>query len=101
VEEVVVLARVSLTRLGLLGEAVDVVLGGGVVTGTGGVVSEAVGVGLRAFAPRVRVRVVDVPPVVGAALLGLDAVGASVRAEADAEARLRAACGMTVEAAAG
>ncbi|WP_184929567.1 N-acetylglucosamine kinase [Saccharothrix ecbatanensis] len=117
VEEIVVLARVSLTRLGLLGEAVDVVLGGGVVTGTGGVVSEAVGVGLRVFAPRVRVRVVDVPPVVGAALLGLDAVGAvgavgasdavgasggaSGGGSGRAEARLRAAYGMAVEAAAG
>lgn len=97
VEEVVLLARVSLSRLGLLGEAVDVVLGGGVVTGTGGVVSDAVASALREFAPRVRVRVVDVPPVVGAALAGLDAVGAS----AGAEARLRAAYGMPVTAAAG
>ncbi|WP_447005337.1 N-acetylglucosamine kinase [Saccharothrix isguenensis] len=97
VEEVVSLARVSLARLGLLEEAVDVVLGGGVVTGAGGLVADAVDEGLRAVAPQVRVRVVDVPPVVGAALLGLDAVGAS----AGAEARLRAAYGMPVEAAAG
>lgn len=93
VEEVVLLAKVSLTRLELLGEPVDVVLGGGVLTGTGGVVVDAVAERLGAVAPRARVRVVDVPPVVGAALLGLDAVGAS----AGAEARLRRA----YEAAAG
>ncbi|TQM81526.1 N-acetylglucosamine kinase-like BadF-type ATPase [Saccharothrix saharensis] len=87
VEEVVVLARVSLTRLGLLDEAVDVVLGGGVLTGTGGVVVDAVAARLGEAAPAARVRVVDVPPVVGAALLGLDAVGASP----GAESRLRAA----------
>ncbi|MGW4114344.1 N-acetylglucosamine kinase [Actinosynnema sp. NPDC004786] len=85
VEEVVLLARVSLTRLGLLAEPVDVVLGGGVLTGTGGVVVDAVAARLRESAPAARVRVVDVPPVVGAALLGLDAVGAA----AGAEARLR------------
>ncbi|ROP38864.1 N-acetylglucosamine kinase [Saccharothrix texasensis] len=87
VEEVVLLARVSLTRLELLAEPVDVVLGGGVLTGTGGVVVDAVAARLGAVAPVARVRVVDVPPVVGAALLGLDAVGASP----GAESRLRAA----------
>ncbi|MFD1151035.1 N-acetylglucosamine kinase [Saccharothrix hoggarensis] len=87
VEEVVLLARVSLARLGLLGEAVDVVLGGGVLTGTGGVVVDAVDARLRVDAPAVRVRVVDVPPVVGAALLGLDALGAAP----GAEVRLRTA----------
>ncbi|MEV8439011.1 BadF/BadG/BcrA/BcrD ATPase family protein [Actinosynnema sp. NPDC051121] len=87
VEEVVLLARVSLTRLELLAEPVDVVLGGGVLTGTGGVVVDAVAARLGVVAPAARVRVVDVPPVVGAALLGLDAVGASP----GAEARLRAA----------
>ncbi|MCE6999495.1 ATPase [Saccharothrix sp. S26] len=87
VEEVVLLARVSLTRLELLSEPVDVVLGGGVLTGTGPVVVEAVARRLGEVAPAARVRVVDVPPVVGAALLGLDAVGAS----AGAESRLREA----------
>ncbi|MFI9010314.1 N-acetylglucosamine kinase [Actinosynnema sp. NPDC053489] len=88
VEEVVLLARVSLTRLELLAEPVDVVLGGGVLTGTGEVVVDAVARRLGVDAPRARVRVVDVPPVVGAALLGLDAVSGG--ASAEAEARLRA-----------
>ncbi|QFZ16404.1 N-acetylglucosamine kinase [Saccharothrix syringae] len=87
VEEVVLLARVSLSRLALLAEPVDVVLGGGVLTGTGDVVVDAVRARLVAGAPAARVRVVDVPPVVGAALLGLDALGAAPAAEQ----RLRAA----------
>ncbi|GAA3892510.1 N-acetylglucosamine kinase [Saccharothrix violaceirubra] len=85
VEEITLLAGVSLRRLGLLGEAVDVVLGGGVVTGTD--VARFVASSLSATAPLARVRVVDVPPVVGAALLGLDALNA----DPSAEARLRAA----------
>ncbi|KOX31786.1 ATPase [Saccharothrix sp. NRRL B-16348] len=87
VEEVVLLARVSLSRLALLAEPVDVVLGGGVLTGTGGVVVDAVAARLGVVAPAARVRVMDVPPVVGAALLGLDAVGSAP----GAERRLRAA----------
>ncbi|WP_158848278.1 N-acetylglucosamine kinase [Saccharothrix deserti] len=97
VEEIVLLARVSLSRLALLAEPVDVVLGGGVLTGTSGVVVDAVDVRLRAYAPAARVRVVDVPPVVGAALLGLDALGASP----GAELRLRTAYETPVEVAAG
>ena len=37
---------------------------------------------LRERAPQVEIRVVDRPPVVGAALLGMDALGASPAAEA-------------------
>ncbi|WP_244992614.1 N-acetylglucosamine kinase [Saccharothrix coeruleofusca] len=87
VEEVVLLASVSLRRLALLAEPVTVVLGGGVLTGTGGAVVGAVRRRLAELAPRAEVRVVDVPPVVGAALLGLDALGAAQ----GAEERLRAA----------
>ncbi|MEU5694716.1 BadF/BadG/BcrA/BcrD ATPase family protein [Actinosynnema sp. NPDC020468] len=87
VEEVVLLASVSLRRLALLDEPVDVVLGGGVLTGSAGVVVDAVTRGLAEVAPLAAVRVVDVPPVVGAALLGLDALGA----EPGAELRLRTA----------
>nr|BFE46803.1 hypothetical protein GCM10017745_02300 [Saccharothrix mutabilis subsp. capreolus] len=61
VEEVALLASVSLRRLGLLAEPVDVVLGGGVLTGTNGVVVDAVRDRLRAVAPLAGVRVVDVP----------------------------------------
>ncbi|WP_433267694.1 N-acetylglucosamine kinase [Actinosynnema sp. CS-041913] len=81
VEEVTLLASVSLRRLALLDEQVDVVLGGGVLTGTNGVVVDLVRDRLRDLAPLARVRVVDLPPVVGAALLGLDALGAAPGAE--------------------
>ncbi|HEX6347061.1 N-acetylglucosamine kinase [Umezawaea sp.] len=81
VEEVSVLAEVSLRRLDLLAEPVDVVLGGGVLTGTGDVVVGAVRERLARSAPLARIRVVDLPPVVGAALLGLDAIGTSPAAE--------------------
>ncbi|GAA1337909.1 N-acetylglucosamine kinase [Catellatospora bangladeshensis] len=87
VEEVALLASVSLRRLALLDEQVDVVLGGGVLTGARDAVVGAVRDRLRDAAPLARVRVVDVPPVVGAALLGLDALGA----EPGAEPRLRPA----------
>jgi hypothetical protein len=45
---------------------------------------------LAKAAPRAQMRVIEVPPVVGAALLGLD----HVNAPTDAESRLRAAYGL-------
>lgn len=87
VEEIVLLSTVSLRKLDLLDEAVDVVLGGGVMTGTGQSVLGPVRQQVLAVAPRAQVRVVDLPPVVGAALLGLDTIGASP----GAELRLRSA----------
>ena len=60
---------------------------------TGG--SRGLGLGiarqLAAAAPAAEVRVIDVPPVAGAALLGLD----HVRAPVAAAARLRAAYGIS------
>ncbi|WP_199441094.1 N-acetylglucosamine kinase [Umezawaea beigongshangensis] len=81
VEEIALLAGVSLRTLGLSGEAVDVVLGGGVLTGRGEPLVSQVERRVLDAAPLARVRVVDVPPVVGAALLGLDAVHAPPSAE--------------------
>jgi N-acetylglucosamine kinase-like BadF-type ATPase len=87
VEEIVLLSTVSLRKLDLVDEAVDVVLGGGVMTGTGETVLGPVREQVLAVAPLAQVRVVDLPPVVGAALLGLDTIGASP----GAELRLRSA----------
>ncbi|MFD5828043.1 N-acetylglucosamine kinase [Lentzea sp. NPDC060358] len=81
VEEIVLLATVSMRKLDLLDEPVDVVLGGGVLTNTGDAVVAPVRRQILAAAPLAQVRVVDVPPVVGAALLGLDHIGASPTAE--------------------
>jgi N-acetylglucosamine kinase-like BadF-type ATPase len=81
VDEITVLTSVSLRRLDLLGEPVEIVLGGGVLTGTGDIVVGAVRDRVATIAPLAEVRVVDLPPVVGAALLGLDAIGARPAAE--------------------
>jgi len=74
--EVVALARVALARLDLTEESVDVVLGGGLFqSGDAGLVA-AVAAGLGEVAPRTTLRVAEAPPVLGAALLGLDELGA-------------------------
>jgi N-acetylglucosamine kinase-like BadF-type ATPase len=87
VEEIVLLSTVSLKKLDLMDEPVDIVLGGGVLTNTGETVVAPVRERVLKQAPLAQVRVVDVPPVVGAALLGLDTIGASP----GAELRLRSA----------
>ena len=90
VEEVGALAAVILRRLDLTAAAPEVVLGGGVLTGVGAqVIAEVERLCLK-VAPRARVRVVDVAPVVGAALFGLDAVGAPETAKAVLGAAARA-----------
>ena len=76
-EEVVALARVALERLKLTREPVDVLLGGGVLQAADGRVIDAIANGLREVAPASRVRQTTAPPIVGAALLGLDELGAS------------------------
>jgi N-acetylglucosamine kinase-like BadF-type ATPase len=75
-DEIVALARASLERLSLNGEAVDVVLGGGVVQAGNGRLFDAIAAGLREVAPAASVHATDSPPIVGAALLGLDELGA-------------------------
>lgn len=87
VEEIVLLSTVSLNKLDLMDEPVDIVLGGGVLTNTGEIVVGPVRERVLEQAPLAQVRVVDVPPVVGAALLGLDTIGAAP----GAELRLRSA----------
>ncbi|MER7244366.1 BadF/BadG/BcrA/BcrD ATPase family protein [Kribbella sp. NPDC000426] len=86
-EEIVAMAVVALRRLELLGERVTVVLGGGVLTAGHSVLLDRVVRLLAEVAPKAVPRVVDVPPVVGAALLGLD----HTAADESAQERLRAA----------
>lgn len=74
-------------RLNLTGQAVPVVLGGGVLAARSPLLSRAVADRLTAELPGADVRIVDVPAVTGAALLGLDQAGAP----AAAAARLRVA----------
>jgi N-acetylglucosamine kinase-like BadF-type ATPase len=86
-QEVVALAVAALRRLGLVEEAVDVVLGGGVLTAGHDLLMREIERGLARDAPQARPRVVSVPPFVGAALLALDRIGAPP----SAHRRLRAA----------
>jgi N-acetylglucosamine kinase-like BadF-type ATPase len=76
-EEVVALAVAAMRRLGVLGEHIPVVLGGGVLTAGHPQLMDEITRLLAAAAPSAEPRVVRTPPVVGAALLGLDRVGAS------------------------
>ena len=93
VAEVVALARASVTRLGLQDEHVEVVVGGGLMRGADSEFLGRIETGLRRVGPRLVLRRTSAPPIVGAALLGLDAVGAGL----EAQARLRAELGAAVE----
>ncbi|KMO94837.1 N-acetylglucosamine kinase [Streptomyces roseus] len=75
-DEVVALASVALTRLELLEEETPVLLGGGVLTAGHEQLDRRIAVELARRAPHARVSVVSAPPVLGAGLLGLDALGA-------------------------
>jgi N-acetylglucosamine kinase-like BadF-type ATPase len=89
-DEISVMAITAMRRLDLTGQATPVVLGGGVITARNPMLMASITRQLAEAAPRAQVRVIDVPPVVGAALLGLD----QVDAPPSAEARLRAAYGV-------
>ncbi|GHE67527.1 kinase [Streptomyces longispororuber] len=85
-EEVVTMAVVALERLGLLEEAAPVLLGGGVLAARHPRLDTGVRVRLAERAPKAVPRVVTERPVLGAALLGLDHLGAPPHVHA----RLRA-----------
>ncbi len=76
-EEVVALAVAAMRRLDVLGEPIPVVLGGGVLTAGHPQLMDEIDRRLSAAAPLAEPRVVRTPPVVGAALLGLDRLGAA------------------------
>jgi N-acetylglucosamine kinase-like BadF-type ATPase len=99
-EEICLMVEVAARRLGLGGgpagsgrgssdpaaaRPVPVVLGGSIMTARDPLLAGAITGRLTASIPGADIRIVDVPPVVGAALLGLDHVGAP----ASAAARLR------------
>ncbi|MFC8224426.1 N-acetylglucosamine kinase [Streptomyces sp. NPDC057287] len=85
-DEVVSMASVALGRLGLLAEEVPVVLGGSVLAARHSRLDEGIARLLSERAPKAVVQVVTEPPVLGAALLGLDRTGAP----AGAHRKLRA-----------
>ncbi|MEU3664164.1 BadF/BadG/BcrA/BcrD ATPase family protein [Streptomyces sp. NPDC032940] len=80
-DEVVTMATVALTRLGLLDEPTPVLLGGSVLAARHPRLDGRIRELLAARAPRAEPRVVTAPPVLGAVLLGLDRTGAGPRAQ--------------------
>ncbi|WP_051324778.1 N-acetylglucosamine kinase [Candidatus Solirubrobacter pratensis] len=83
--EIVALVRVALERIGPLGEPAEVLLGGGILRARDPLLLGAVNAGLAVLGVPLVTSVVDAPPVVGAALLALDRLGAP----ASARERLR------------
>jgi N-acetylglucosamine kinase-like BadF-type ATPase len=79
--EVCVMAVTAIRRLGLATRAVPVVLGGGVLTARDPLLTAEITERFAAEAPRATLRIVDIPPVAGAALLGLDHIGVPQAAE--------------------
>jgi N-acetylglucosamine kinase-like BadF-type ATPase len=85
-EEITVMATVAMGGLGLLDEECPVVLGGGVLAARHPQLLDGIAARLAERAPKATARVVTAPPVLGAALLGLD----RTEAPFPAVARLRA-----------
>ncbi|MET9909955.1 BadF/BadG/BcrA/BcrD ATPase family protein [Streptomyces sp. NPDC006476] len=85
-DEVVTMATVALTRLDLLEEETPVLLGGGVLAAQHPQLNDGIRDLLAVRAPKAVARVVTASPVLGAALLGLDRVGA----EREVHERVRA-----------
>jgi N-acetylglucosamine kinase-like BadF-type ATPase len=83
--EVVASARAALVRLELTSEPVEVLLGGGLLQAGNARLLAGIEAGLREVGPAITARANDSPPIVGAALLALDEVGA----RAEAKERLR------------
>ena len=96
-DEVVAFAVAALRRLELTADDPDVVLGGSLLRAVSPRAVETIASGVHGVAPNARVVVSPSEPIVGAALLGLDALGADpaartrARTELDAAAALRSA----------
>jgi N-acetylglucosamine kinase-like BadF-type ATPase len=87
-DEVVALARVALERLDLTEEPVEVLLGGGLLRPGNGTLESAIEAGLQEVGHAITVRNTESPPIVGAALLGLDELGAGTQAQERARREL-------------
>lgn len=80
-EEILAQHRAAAGRLGLLGAPHALVLGGGVLQARHPQLHDQVVSGAHEQAPKVQVSVLRTPPVVGAALLAVDALGTAATAE--------------------
>ncbi|MGO9881997.1 MAG: N-acetylglucosamine kinase [Solirubrobacteraceae bacterium] len=90
-DEVVAFALATLRRLELESEPTDVVLGGGLIRAAPASAIERIAAGIAAVAPNAGVVVAPDAPIVGAALLGLDQLGAGSEAAERARDELSAA----------
>jgi N-acetylglucosamine kinase-like BadF-type ATPase len=91
--EVAALARVALARLDLQREPVEVLLGGGLLQTASDGLLRTVATALAETGPEITVRPTRSPAIVGAALLGLDALDS----KREAKERLREELGAAVE----
>lgn len=89
--EVIAFVHAALRRLGVTRADPDVVLGGRLLRAVPENVVEVIARGVHEVAPRARVAVSPSEPIVGAALLGLDALGSDAGAWARARTELDAA----------
>jgi N-acetylglucosamine kinase-like BadF-type ATPase len=80
-DEVVALAEVALRRLELLDQPAEVLLGGGLFQRADNTLVDSIRIALGAVGPAISVRATAAPPIIGAALLGLDALGAGLEAQ--------------------
>jgi N-acetylglucosamine kinase-like BadF-type ATPase len=88
-DEIVSFVRAAVFRLDLQNEAVEVVLGGGLFDTSDTAFHARVAAGINAAAPRATLVRLDGPPVLGAALIGLDAEDAPASAAAALRQALR------------
>ncbi|HEY8814791.1 MAG TPA: ATPase, partial [Candidatus Dormibacteraeota bacterium] len=86
-DEVIATAVAAIRRLHLTTREVEVILGGGVIRSNDKVMLDRISVGIAKAAPRALIRKLAAPPVLGAALIGLD----ETRSTAAVRSRLRRA----------
>jgi N-acetylglucosamine kinase-like BadF-type ATPase len=91
--EIAALARVAITRLDLGREPVEVLLGGGLMRAGDGRLLGAIEADLREVGDQIVVHRTASPPIVGAALFGLDALGSGE----EARERIRDELGAAVD----
>ena len=86
-DEVVGMATATIRRLRVASKDVEVILGGGIFRSEDGAFVDRIRDGIRAVATSARITRLEAPPVLGAALMGLD----ELQATGPARARLRGA----------
>jgi N-acetylglucosamine kinase-like BadF-type ATPase len=87
-DEIATMAGAAIRKLGMSRLDVHVVLGGGIFRNRLPAFHERIHEGVHRVCPSARITVLAAPPVVGAALLGLDRIGATKAAEARVRAAL-------------